>query len=145
MTGHYLPGMLERKWVRVIFVSSESALQIPAEMIHYGMTKTAQLAIARGVAESFPASGVTVNPVLAGPTESEGVDTFIESLAKLRGESKENVVRDFFEHARPTSLLKRFATTEEVASMIVYLCSAAASSTMGAALRVDGGVLRSIA
>jgi NAD(P)-dependent dehydrogenase (short-subunit alcohol dehydrogenase family) len=142
---HYLPKMLERKWGRIIFVSSESALQIPAEMIHYGMTKTAQLAVARGIAESFPASGVTVNSVLAGPTESEGVGVFIESLAKQRGESKESVVRDFFEHARPTSLLKRFATTEEVASMIVYLCSEAASATTGAAVRVDGGVVRSIA
>jgi len=145
LTRHYLPRMLERKWGRIIFVSSESALQIPAEMIHYGMTKTAQLAVARGVAEAFPASGVTVNAVLAGPTESEGVGVFVESLAKQRGESKETVVRDFFEHSRPTSLLKRFATTEEVASMIVYLCSEAASATTGAALRVDGGVVRSIA
>jgi NAD(P)-dependent dehydrogenase (short-subunit alcohol dehydrogenase family) len=145
MTRHYLPQMLERKWGRIIFVSSESALQIPAEMIHYGMTKTAQLAIARGIAESFPASGVTVNSVLAGPTESEGVGAFVESLAKQRGESKETVVQDFFEHSRPTSLLKRFATTEEVASMIVYLCSKAASATTGAAVRVDGGVVRSIA
>jgi NAD(P)-dependent dehydrogenase (short-subunit alcohol dehydrogenase family) len=142
---HYLPRMLERKWGRIIFVSSESALQIPPEMIHYGMTKTAQLAVARGIAESFPASGVTVNSVLAGPTESEGAGAFIESLAKQRSESKESVVRDFFEHARPTSLLKRFATTEEVASMIVYLCSEAASATTGAAVRVDGGVVRSIA
>jgi len=145
MTRHYLPRMLERKWGRIIFVSSESGLQIPPEMIHYGMTKTAQLAVARGIAESFPASGVTVNSVLAGPTECEGVGAFIENLAKQRGESKESVMRDFFEHARPTSLLKRFATTEEVASMIVYLCSEAASATTGAALRVDGGVVRSIA
>jgi NAD(P)-dependent dehydrogenase (short-subunit alcohol dehydrogenase family) len=144
-TRHYLSRMLERKWGRIIFVSSESALQIPPEMIHYGMTKTAQLAVARGIAESIPASGVTVNSVLAGPTESEGVAAFIESLAKQQGESKESVVRDFFEHARPTSLLKRFAKTEEVASMIVYLCSEVASATTGAALRVDGGVVRSIA
>jgi NAD(P)-dependent dehydrogenase (short-subunit alcohol dehydrogenase family) len=144
MSRRYLPQMLERKWGRIIFVSSESALQIPAEMVHYGMTKTAQLAVARGIAESFPASGVTVNSVLAGPTESEGVGTFIEGLAKQRGESRETFVRDFFEHARPSSLLKRFATTEEVASMIVYLCSEAASATTGSALRVDGGVVRSI-
>jgi NAD(P)-dependent dehydrogenase (short-subunit alcohol dehydrogenase family) len=145
MTRHFLPRMLECKWGRIVFVSSESALQIPAEMIHYGMTKTAQLAVARGIAESFPARGVTVNSVLAGPTESEGVDAFIDSLAKQGGVSRESVVRDFFEHARPTSLLKRFATTEEVASMIVYLCSESASATTGSALRVDGGVVRSIA
>jgi NAD(P)-dependent dehydrogenase (short-subunit alcohol dehydrogenase family) len=144
MARHYLPGMLERRWGRIIFVSSESGLQIPAEMIHYGMTKTAQIAVARGIAESIPASGVTVNSVLAGPTDSEGVGAFVESLAKQRGESKDAFVRDFFEHARPTSLLKRFATTDEVASMIVYLCSEAASATTGAALRVDGGVVRSI-
>jgi NAD(P)-dependent dehydrogenase (short-subunit alcohol dehydrogenase family) len=144
MTRHYLPQMLERKWGRVIFISSESALQIPAEMVHYGMTKTAQLAVARGIAESFPASGVTVNSVLAGPTESEGVDSFVEGLARQQGKSKEDVERDFFLHARPTSLIKRFATTEEVAAMVVYLCSEAASATTGSAVRVDGGVVKSI-
>ena len=145
ITRHYLPQMLEKKWGRVIFISSESALQIPAEMVHYGMTKTAQLAVARGIAESFPASGVTVNSVLAGPTESEGVGTFVEGLAKQQGKSKEDVERDFFEHARPTSLIKRFETTEEVASMVVYLCSEAASATTGSSVRVDGGVVKSIA
>jgi NAD(P)-dependent dehydrogenase (short-subunit alcohol dehydrogenase family) len=145
ITRHYLPQMLEKKWGRVIFVSSESALQIPAEMVHYGMTKTAQLAVARGIAESFPASGVTVNSVLAGPTESEGVETFVEGLAKQQGKSKEEVARDFFEHARPSSLIKRFETTEEVASMVVYLCSEAASATTGSSVRVDGGVVKSIA
>jgi NAD(P)-dependent dehydrogenase (short-subunit alcohol dehydrogenase family) len=145
ITRHYLPQMLEKKWGRVIFISSESALQIPAEMVHYGMTKTAQLAVARGIAESFPASGVTVNSVLAGPTESEGVDTFVEGLAKQQGKSKEDVERDFFEHARPSSLIKRFETTEEVASMVVYLCSEAASATTGSSVRVDGGVVKSIA
>lgn len=145
MSRHYLPQMLQRKWGRIIFVSSESALQIPAEMVHYGMTKTAQLAVARGIAESFPASGVTVNSVLAGPTGSEGVGTFVEDLARQQGISKADVARDFFEHARPSSLLKRFATIEEVASMIVYLCSEAASATTGASVRVDGGVIRSIA
>ncbi|HEY4046298.1 MAG TPA: SDR family oxidoreductase [Acidobacteriaceae bacterium] len=144
VTRHYLPQMLERKWGRVIFISSESALQIPAEMVHYGMTKTAQLAVARGIAESFPASGVTVNSVLAGPTESEGVGNFVEGLAKQQGKSKENVVRAFFEHVRPTSLIKRFATTDEVAAMVVYLCSEAASATTGSAVRVDGGVVKSI-
>ena len=132
MTRHYLPHMLEEKWGRIIFISSESGLQIPAEMVHYGMTKTAQLAVVRGVAESFPASGVTVNSVLAGPTESEGVSTFVEGLAKQQGETKEDVEREFFEHVRPTSLIKRFATTDEVAAMVVYLCSEAASATTGA-------------
>lgn len=145
LSRHYLPAMLERGWGRIIFVSSESALQIPSEMVHYGMTKTAQLAVARGIAESFPASGVTVNSVLAGPTESEGVGTFVADLARQQSKSTEDVARDFFEHARPSSLLKRFATTEEVASMIVYLCGEAASATTGSALRVDGGVVRAIA
>jgi len=144
VTRHYLPAMLERKWGRVIFVSSESALQIPAEMVHYGVTKTAQIAVARGIAESFPASGVTVNSVLVGPTESEGVSTFVEGLASQQGKSKEDVARDFFEHMRPTSLLKRFETPEEVAAMVVFLCSEAASATTGSAIRVDGGVVKSI-
>ena len=144
MARQYLPQMLERKWGRIIFVSSESALQIPAEMVHYGVTKTAQLAVARGIAESFPASGVTVNSVLAGPTASEGVSTFVEELARHHGKSREEMEQEFFEHARPTSLLKRFATPDEVAAMIVYLCSEAASATTGAAVRVDGGVVRAI-
>src|SRR4051812_15171447 len=141
----YLPRMLERHWGRIIFISSESALQIPAEMVHYGMTKTAQLAVARGIAESFPASGVTVNSVLAGPTESEGVGTFVESLARQQGKSKDDVAREFFQSARPSSLLKRFATTDEVASMVTYLCSEQASATTGSAIRVDGGTVRAIA
>jgi len=145
ITRHYLPHMLEEKWGRVIFISSESALQIPAEMVHYGMTKTAQLAVARGIAESFPASGVTVNSVLAGPTESEGVSTFLENFARQTGKSTVELSRDFFDHARPSSLIKRFATPEEVAAMVVYLCSEAASATTGSAIRVDGGVVRSIA
>ena len=144
VTRHYLPGMLEGKWGRVIFISSESALQIPAEMVHYGVTKTAQIAVARGIAESFPASGVTVNSVLVGPTESEGVSTFVEGLASQQGKSREDVARDFFEHMRPTSLLKRFETPEEVAAMVVFLCSEAASATTGSAIRVDGGVVKSI-
>jgi NAD(P)-dependent dehydrogenase (short-subunit alcohol dehydrogenase family) len=144
MTRHYLPQMLGRKWGRIIFISSESALQIPAEMVHYGMTKTAQLAVARGIAESFPASGITVNSVLAGPTESEGVSTFVDTLAKQQGKSKAEVAHDFFQDARPSSLIQRFATTDEVAAMVVYLCSGAASATTGSSLRVDGGVVRSI-
>jgi NAD(P)-dependent dehydrogenase (short-subunit alcohol dehydrogenase family) len=145
VTRHYLPQMLRKKWGRIIFISSESAVQIPAEMVHYGMTKTAQLAVARGIAESFPASGVTVNSVLAGPTESEGVSTFLGSMANQQGKTKEDIARDFFEHARPSSLIKRFATTEEVAAMVVYLCSEAASATTGSSIRVDGGVVRAIA
>jgi len=145
MTRHYLPHMLAQKWGRIIFISSESALQIPAEMVHYGMTKTAQLAVARGVAESFPGSGVTVNSVLAGPTNSEGVSIFVDGLAKQQGKTKGVVEREFFERTRPSSLIKRFATTDEVAAMVVYLCSEAASATTGASVRVDGGVVRSIA
>ena len=144
MARHYLPRMLERKWGRIIFVSSESAVQIPAEMVHYGMTKTAQLAVARGIAESFPASGVTVNSVLAGPTASEGVSAFVTDLARQHGKSAQEMEREFFERARPSSLLKRFATTDEVAAMIVYLCGETASATTGAAVRVDGGVVRAI-
>lgn len=144
VTRHYLPGMLEKKWGRIIFISSESALQIPAEMVHYGMTKTAQIAVARGIAESFPASGITVNSVLAGPTDSEGVSTFVEDLATQQGKSKEDVTRDFFEHMRPTSLLKRFETTDEIASMVTFLCSEAAAAVTGSAVRVEGGVVRSI-
>jgi NAD(P)-dependent dehydrogenase (short-subunit alcohol dehydrogenase family) len=145
VTRHYLPHMLTQKWGRIIFISSESALQIPAEMVHYGMTKTAQLAVARGIAESFPASGVTVNSVLAGPTESEGVGTFVESLARQQGKSKHDVAREFFQIARPSSLLQRFSTIDEVAAMVTYLCSEQASATTGSAIRVDGGVVRAIA
>jgi NAD(P)-dependent dehydrogenase (short-subunit alcohol dehydrogenase family) len=145
VTRHYLPGMLEKKWGRVIFISSESGVQIPAEMVHYGMTKTAQIAVARGIAESFPASGITVNSVLAGPTESEGVSTFVEGLAMQQRKSKEDIARDFFEHTRPSSLIKRFETTDEIASMVTFLCSESASAVTGSAVRVDGGVVKSIA
>ena len=144
LTRHYLPGMKARNWGRVVFVSSESAVQIPAEMIHYGMTKTAQLAVARGVAEAVAGTGITVNCVLPGPTESEGVGQFVADLAKQRGVDRSVVESEFFQTARPTSLLKRFATVEEVANLIVYVCSPLASATSGAALRVDGGVIRAI-
>ena len=139
-----LPGMRSRGWGRIVFVSSESAVQIPVEMIHYGMTKTAQLAVARGLAEATVGTGITVNSVLPGPTASEGVGTFVGQMAKARGVDFGTVEREFFVAARPSSLLKRFATPEEVAAMIVYVCSARASATNGAALRVDGGVVRSI-
>jgi NAD(P)-dependent dehydrogenase (short-subunit alcohol dehydrogenase family) len=144
LTRHYLPQMRQRNWGRVVFVSSESAVQIPAEMIHYGMTKTAQLAVARGVAETVAGTGITVNSVLPGPTESEGVATFVADLARQRGVDRSVVEAEFFQSARPTSLLKRFATVEEVANMIVYICSPLASATNGAALRVEGGVVRAI-
>jgi NAD(P)-dependent dehydrogenase (short-subunit alcohol dehydrogenase family) len=144
LTRHYLPGMRLKDWGRIVFVSSESGLQIPEEMIHYGMTKTAQIAIARGVAESVAGTGITVNSVLPGPTESEGVAQFVADLARQRGVDRSVVEAEFFRTGRPTSLLKRFATVEEVANMIVYVCSPLASATNGAALRVDGGVVRSI-
>src|SRR5262245_5432890 len=140
LTRQYLPGMRAKGWGRVVFISSESGVQIPAEMIHYGMTKTAQLAIARGVAETVAGTGITVNSVLPGPTESEGVATFVADLARQRGVDRSIVEAEFFQSARPSSLLRRFAMVEEVANMIVYVCSPLASATNGAALRVDGGV-----
>jgi NAD(P)-dependent dehydrogenase (short-subunit alcohol dehydrogenase family) len=145
LSRHYRGGMRARNWGRIVFVSSESALQIPVEMIHYGMTKTAQLAIARGLAETTRGSGVTVNSVLPGPTRSEGVGDFVRALAKQQSVGEAQVEKDFFEHARPSSLLGRFAEPAEVANLIVYTASAAASATNGSALRVDGGVVRSIA
>jgi NAD(P)-dependent dehydrogenase (short-subunit alcohol dehydrogenase family) len=145
LSRQYLPGMRARNWGRVVFVSSESGLQIPAEMIHYGMTKTAQLAVSRGLAETLAGTGVTVNSVLPGPTASEGVGDFVTRLAQSRGVAAATVETEFFATARPSSLLRRFATVEEVAAMIAYVCSAQASATTGAALRVDGGVVRAIA
>jgi NAD(P)-dependent dehydrogenase (short-subunit alcohol dehydrogenase family) len=145
MARHYVGGMRERGWGRIVFISSESGLQIPAEMVHYGVTKTAQLAVARGLAETLAGSGVTVNSVLPGPTGSEGVAGFVAQLAAAQGVDAATVEREFFATARPSSLIKRFATPDEVAAMITYVCSAAASATTGAALRVDGGVVRSIA
>jgi len=145
LSRHYLRGMRERDWGRILFVSSESALQIPAEMIHYGMTKTAQIAVARGIAETVAGTGITVNSVLPGPTASEGVGTFVQQMAEARGVDFATMEREFFATARPSSLLQRFASAEEVAAMIAYLCSARASATNGAAIRVDGGVIRAIA
>ncbi len=137
--------MRARDWGRIVFVSSESALQIPTEMIHYGVTKTAQLAVARGLAETLQGTGVTVNSVLPGPTASEGVGAFVTQLAERRGVGTETVEREFFATARPSSIIQRFAAPAEVAAMIAYVCSAQASATTGAALRVDGGVVRAIA
>jgi NAD(P)-dependent dehydrogenase (short-subunit alcohol dehydrogenase family) len=139
-----LPHMLKQNWGRIIFISSESGLNIPAEMVHYGMTKTAQLALSRGIAESIAGSGVTVNAVLPGPTLTEGVSAFVESLAKDRGTSVKEMEVEMIKSLRPSSLIKRWATPEEVANPVVYLCSEAASATTGAAVRVDGGVVRSI-
>jgi len=144
LARHYVPGMRARNWGRVVFVSSESALQIPTEMIHYGVTKTAQLAVARGLAETLAGTNVTVNSVLPGPTSSEGVSNFVADLGAAQGKSKTEVEQEFFRSARPSSVIQRFATPAEVAAMIVYVCSAAASATTGAALRVDGGVVRAI-
>jgi NAD(P)-dependent dehydrogenase (short-subunit alcohol dehydrogenase family) len=145
LSRHYLPAMIERNWGRIVFISSESALQIPVEMIHYGMTKTAQLAISRGLAETTAGTGVTVNSVLPGPTRSDGVAGFFAKMAKEQGIAQEEMEKQFIAQHRPTSLLRRLATPEEVANMVVYVCSPQASATNGAALRVDGGVVRTIA
>ena len=144
LSRFYLPKMLARNAGRIVFVSSESAIAVPVEMIHYGATKTAQLAVARGLAEMTSGTRVTVNTVLPGPTLSEGVGQFVADLATHRGIDAERVEREFFTNVRPTSLIKRFATPEEIANMIVYVASDAASATNGAALRVDGGVVRTI-
>ncbi|MEA3175739.1 MAG: hypothetical protein QOF42_3150 [Gammaproteobacteria bacterium] len=139
----YLPGMRQRNWGRIIFISSESGLQIPAEMVHYGMTKAAQIAVARGLAEITAGTGITVNSVLPGPTSSRGVGDFVASMAEKSGKSAQTVESEFFKTARPTSLLKRFATPEEVAAMVTYVASPLSAATNGAALRVDGGVVKS--
>jgi NAD(P)-dependent dehydrogenase (short-subunit alcohol dehydrogenase family) len=144
LSRHYVRGMRSRNWGRIVFVSSESGLQIPVEMIHYGVTKTAQIAVARGLAESLAGTNVTVNSVLPGPTASEGVGGFVAKLAASSGQSPEQVEKEFFRQARPTSLLKRFADPAEIAALITYVCSARASATTGAALRADGGVVRAI-
>lgn len=139
----YLPAMRQANWGRIIFISSESALQIPVEMIHYGTTKTAQIAVARGLAEAVAGTGITVNSVLPGPTRSRGVEDFVEALAASEGKTFEAFEAEFFEKVRPTSLIKRFAAPEEVASLVAYVASPLASATTGAALRVDGGVVKS--
>jgi NAD(P)-dependent dehydrogenase (short-subunit alcohol dehydrogenase family) len=138
-----LPAMRQADWGRIIFIASESAVQIPVEMIHYGVTKTSQLAVARGLAEAVAGTGITVNSILPGPTRSRGVGEFVEALAAQSGTSFAAVEADFFRNVRPSSLIRRFATPEEVASLVAYVASPLASATTGAALRVDGGVVRS--
>ena len=144
LSRHYLPLMLKQNWGRIIFISSESALNIPVEMIHYGVTKTAQVALARGLAETTAGSHVTVNTVLPGPTRSEGVETFIEGLANDQNISPEQVEKEFFTKTRPSSLIQRFGSTSEVAALVAFVASPLASAINGAALRVEGGLLRSI-
>jgi len=139
-----LPHMLEQKWGRIVFISSESGIQTPPEMVHYGMTKTAQLAVSRGIAETIPGSGVTVNAVLPGPTRSEGAVLFLEQIAQERGMDVKKIEAEVLKSLRPSSLLKRMASSEEVANLVVYLCGEPASATTGAALRVDGGVVRAV-
>jgi len=144
LSRHYLPRMKSAGWGRIIFISSESGIQIPSEMIHYGFTKTAQLAISRGLAETTAGSAVTVNAVLPGPTDSEGAGRFIDRMAAEQGTDRASIEREFFRTARPTSLLRRFAKPEEVAALVAFVASPLSSATNGAALRVDGGVVRSI-
>ena len=144
LSRYYLPRMKARNWGRIVFISSESALQIPIEMIHYGFTKTAQLAISRGLAETTVGTGVTVNSVLPGPTASEGVTDFVAKLASQSKQTASEFEKFFFEKVRPSSLLKRFETPDEIANLVLFICSPLASAANGAALRVDGGVLRSI-
>lgn len=144
LSRHYLPLMLKQDWGRIIFISSESGLNIPAEMIHYGVTKTAQLALSRGLAETTAGSHVTVNTVLPGPTRSEGVEDFIQGLSKDQNISIEQVEKEFFTKTRPSSLIQRFASTSEVAALVAFVASPLASAINGAALRVEGGLVRSI-
>ncbi len=144
LSRSYLPRMLSQNWGRIIFISSESGVQIPVEMIHYGVTKTMQIALARGLAETTSGTGVTVNSVLPGPTRSEGVETFLQGMASQQGKSLADLEKEFFKTARPSSLLQRFATNEEVANMVAYVASPLSAATNGAALRVDGGVVRAI-
>jgi len=144
LSRHYLPRMKAAGWGRIIFISSESAVNIPVEMIHYGVTKTMQIALARGLAETTTGTAVTVNSVLPGPTRSEGVEKFIVDLAKTKNLTRAEVEKEFFHTARPSSLLQRFATTDEVAALVTFVASPLSSATNGAALRVEGGVVRSL-
>lgn len=141
----YMQGMLKRDWGRIVFISSESGLNIPKEMIHYGMTKTAQLSVSRGLAELTRGSNVTVNSVLPGPTMSEGVETFIKDLARQHGESEDEAGANFVKQNRPTSLIQRLASVEEIANLVVYVSSKQSSATNGASLRAEGGIVQTIA
>jgi NAD(P)-dependent dehydrogenase (short-subunit alcohol dehydrogenase family) len=141
----YMQGMLKRNWGRIVFISSESGLNIPAEMIHYGMSKTAQLSVARGLAQLTRGTAVTVNSVLPGPTMSEGVETFVKDLAKQNGQSVDEAAANFVKQHRPSSLIQRFASVDEIANMVVYVSSKEASATNGAALRAEGGIVNTIA
>lgn len=141
---HYFPTMKLNNWGRIIFISSESGVNIPIEMIHYGMTKTAQLSIARGLAEMAKGTGVTVNSVLPGPTFSEGVEQFVAEVAKARNTTPDVIEEEFFKTVRPSSLIQRFATVDEVGSLVAFICSERAAAINGAPLRVEGGVIRSI-
>jgi len=143
LSQHYLSSMINQDWGRIIFISSESAIQIPKEMIHYGMSKTAQISISRGIAELTKGTNVTSNSIIVGPSKSEGVMTFFEAIAKQNNQTAQEIEKEFFENARPTSLIKRFADVQESASMVVYTASALSSATNGAILRVDGGVVQS--
>lgn len=144
LSRYYLSRMKAANWGRIIFISSESAVNIPVEMIHYGVTKTMQVALARGLAETTAATRVTVNSVLAGPTRSEGVKEFITGLAKTKNATAGAVEKEFFTTTRPSSLLQRFATPDEIAALVVFVASPLSSATNGAALRADGGVVTSI-
>ncbi len=144
LSRFYLPKMMAAKWGRIVFISSESGVNTPTEMVHYGLTKTAQLALSRGLAQAAAGTGVTVNSVLPGPTNSEGVGTFVEQMARDKGITPQEMEKDFFAHARPSSLLKRFETVEEIADVVAFVCSPLASAITGAAVRADGGVVSSI-
>jgi NAD(P)-dependent dehydrogenase (short-subunit alcohol dehydrogenase family) len=144
LSRQYLPYMLKRNWGRIIFISSESAQQIPVEMVHYGMTKTAQVAIANGIARSVAETGVTANSILVGPTASEGVGNFLRDMARQQGISPAEMEKQFFEKARPSSLLKRFETPEEIAAVVAFVASTQAALINGVAVRADGGVVQSI-
>jgi NAD(P)-dependent dehydrogenase (short-subunit alcohol dehydrogenase family) len=145
LARHYFPAMLKRNWGRVIFISSESGIMTPSEMVHYGMTKTAQLAISRGLAEQTKGTKVTVNSVLPGPTRSEGIVEFLKGLASTPNATPEQAEKEFFEKYRTSSLLQRLIEDREVANLVCYVASPLSSATNGAALRVEGGVLRSVA
>jgi len=145
MSRSYMPGMLKRNWGRIVFISSESGLHIPKEMIHYGMVKAGQLAVSRGLAELTAGTGVTVNSVLPGPTKTERMEGFMKGMAEREGISADEAANRFVKNFRGTSLIQRMATTDEVANMVVYVCSPQASATNGAALRVEGGIVRTIA